>query len=264
MCIMNACQTVPYSLELYTTVCDLTPLICNLTASLICSLTYTTIGYILILSIERFIAICRPLRYVQWYQKSYLIIWGIAPFLVGVPLGVVPLMGWGRYAKSRNETSYCGLDVTSSPENGKSYFLFSMFLVLVLPCVLTTTCYVCIIRDLRMKVNKVMSVYGRRSTMLLETSKDVRQQYISCFLTGLVYGLSWVPYTVFLLLSMRGQLVPVQVEYFAIYMSKSATITSPVVYCLLERQCWNFLAKQFSERLSIKVLPQIKPLPVDV
>ena len=78
---------------------------------------------------------------------------------------------------------------------------------------------------------------------------------ISCLLTALIYFASWVPYSVVCFISYMNKDVPVAVEYVSIYMSKSATISSPIVFCLVERKFRRFLRRHLCNRSKNRVAP---------
>ena len=44
--------------------------------------------------------------------------------------------------------------------------------------------------------------------------------------------------------------VPIQLEHFAIYMSKSATVSSPIVFCLLEKDARKYMSRNLSAIVS--------------
>ena len=57
----------------------------------------------------------------------------------------------------------------------------------------------------------------------------------------MVYFVSWVPYGVVCFMMYYRIHVPTPFEYVAIYTSKSATISSPIIYCLIEKQFYVFV-----------------------
>ena len=103
-----------------------------------------------------------------------------------------------------------------------------------------------------------------QSNISRASSISVREQGLSCFLTGVVYVVSWLPYTVVCFLFYTNTPVTVSFELIAIYLSKSSTISSPVVYCLIERRFRIFVKERLARNATIvqwnKQMSQLNPM----
>jgi len=251
LCATNSLNTIGYSIELHSTIKGaITDEACLTSAFLICFLTYTSVGCLVGLVLERCIAIKYPFTHVVWFSvdarhTSWLVGTVISGFLLAFP----PLVGWGKYGKARKESFYCGFDFGNNGMSAKCYLIFIVFVVLVIPTVLTWTCIVCIIREIRGTANRNKRMFGRNSIISSSSNKNVQHQYRSSVLTGLVFFASWVPYAIVCFMFYYQFHVPHVFEYVGIYMSKSATISSPIIYCLIERRFLEFIRKDQSFQL---------------
>ena len=65
LCVVNCTQCVGYIIELQATIKNvITEESCNAAAFLTCTLTYISVGYFVALTLERYLAITEPFRYV--------------------------------------------------------------------------------------------------------------------------------------------------------------------------------------------------------
>ena len=116
---------------------------CKTSTFLICSLTYTSIGYFVILSIERYVAIVYPFQCKSWFShKNQAICLLLAP-IYGFSIGATPLLGWSSYARPQNNSLYCTFDF--GLKSTKSYFIVAVLLAFVGPVLVIAVCLKCIL-----------------------------------------------------------------------------------------------------------------------
>ena len=253
LCVINCCQSIGYIIELQATIKNvITVEACKVAAFFVCTLTYTSVGYFVALTVERYLAIKEPFRYVTWFGEGRNTWWLAFPPLAAILLGVAPLAGWSRYDKSRIFATYCGFHFDKSQET-RSYFLTVCFCVFVVPLALTGAIYARILCELRHTAQEAKRKYGRNSNISRASEQTVKEQSLSCLMTGLVYMGSWVPYTIVCFQYYYGSEVSLQFEYISIHLSKTSTITSPLIYCLIERRFRVFVR----DRLSIRLQPVV-------
>lgn len=256
LCLINLTPTIGFVIELYAAAREeISDRACAIAAFSVCTCTYSAIGCFVALMFERYTSIVHPFKYVVVFASRVNNFATLAfPLFVGVLLGGAPLVGWGKYGRSRaNSSTYCGFDFEDKSFNHKSYFYATMVFSFLLPLTCTAICFGCIICDLRRSAMSFKRQYGKASTISRDSNKAVHQQYVSSLLTTTIYVVSWVPYAVVCFLFFHDYAVPHSVELFSIYMSKSATVTSPVIFCLIERRVVEFV-RTHSTRGSIITL----------
>ena len=236
LCVVNILQPAGYLIELYSTVNNgITGGACQAAGFTTCMLTYTSIGYFVALTVERYLAIKEPYKYVVWFSEGRNTWWlGGAP-IFGLLLGIGPLAGWGNYGKSRSSATFCCISFDLTIKS-KSYFLFACVFAFVVPVAVTVVCFTRIISELRRKANDMKRKYGRGSSLDLEGRRVVKEQWLACLMTGVVYLGSWVPYASVCFVQLFGGDVGEGTELFSLFLSKSSTISSPIIYCLIERR----------------------------
>ena len=155
------------------------------------------------------------------------IIWLLVPPLVGFTLSVPPMLGWGKYGKTRAESLYCSFDfiAINTGFSERSYFKVVCFVMVVLPLLIMSQSVFRIIRNMR-----------RRSSMSTVAAdiQHLRGQTNVFLFSVVVHFMSWVPYAMFCLLLYYEHHVPLAFEYVAMYLFKSAAVTIPVIYCFME------------------------------
>lgn len=254
LCIMNACQTIAFIVELYGAITGhLTEGACKVEVTIICCFTYTSIGYYVQLAIERVTGIIYPYEFQAWYIENPNTKWLLLPPLAGFLLGLAPLMGWSGYGKHRDHSTYCGIDFGKNDVEAKSYYITIIIVFMIIPIILTSVCFACIIIILWRKVSQDKLQYGKVSPLTRDSLKSVVGQSISYILIAMLYMASWVPYIVVCFYFYSEVVVSHTLEYVAIYMAKSSTISSAVIYCLIEKPFRKFAGDH---------MPRLRPLAV--
>ena len=222
--------------------------LCKTSTFLICSLTYTSIGYFVVLSIERYVAIVYPFQYKSWFSHNNQIICLLLAPLYGFSMGAAPLLGWSGYAKSQNNSLYCTFDFELKSTN--SYFIIAILLAFIGPVLVIVACVKCIIVELKCKLSRTQLKFGEKSAITVESSKAVAGHTLFSFLTGLIFIASWLPYSVVCFMYFTDHNVSDELETVAKYLSKSSTISSTIVHCLIEKRFRCFLTEWFRTKIS--------------
>ena len=220
---------------------------CKIASFFVCSLTYTSIGLFVILAIERYVAIIHPFKYNPCFSRKNSSAWLLVAPVYGFSIAVIPLFGWSGYARPHNNSHYCTFDFQI--QSTKSYFIFTSIIVFVGPILLTAICFGLILVELRRTALETQRIYGKRSHITVQSSKAVIEQSLSLVFTGFVYFGCWTPYSVVCCYYFADQTVSFKVENIAKLMSKSSTISSTVVYCLIERRFRSFMQKEVTTKM---------------
>ena len=100
-----------------------------------------------------------------------------------------------------------------------------------------------ILREIRRTASMFSYKLGHNSRLSRDSVRTAHGQYLSTLLITSTYLLSWMPYACVCFMFYFHQYVPVKFEMFAIFTSKSATVTSPIIFCLIEKPFRKFLKK---------------------
>ena len=168
LCFTNTLQTIGYTIGLYAVIANhISRTACLFSAFLLCSLTYSSIGYLVSLTLERYIAIKYPYKYLLWmYPSTKAWIWLLLPSLIGPVVGVAPILGWGRYGQSRETNKYCGFDFLDDSAGAKSYLVFVVVGVLVVPISITVVCFANILLELQRTASVNRRMFGKGKFMI--------------------------------------------------------------------------------------------------
>lgn len=243
LCLINLLQLSAFCLELYLVLHDgIGDTACIASAFLVCFCTYTAIGCFLMLMLERYTAILYPFKYVIWTMRTKTkISCFLIPPVYGLFLSGAPLLGWGGYGHSTPNSTYCAFDFKGRSMSDRSFFFFVVALSFGLPLVISAVCFGRIIVELRRTAWTVKRQYGRASSISRDSHKSTNEQCISSLLTSLVYIASWLPYSIVLFFFFYKKHVSIAFEYTAIYLAKSSVVTSPIVFCLIEKRVRSFI-----------------------
>ena len=88
--------------------------------------------------------------------------------------------------------------------------------------------------------------YGKHSQLFCQGRTIVKEQWLACLMTGVVYVASWLPYGYVCTSMFFGGVVTEITECVVIFLSKSSTISSPIVYCMVETKFRNYVKEQFA------------------
>ena len=88
--------------------------------------------------------------------------------------------------------------------------------------------------------------YGKHSQLFCQGRTIVKEQWLACLMTGVVYVASWLPYGYVCTSMFFGGVVTEITECVVIFLSKSSTISSPIVYCMVETKFRNYVKEQFT------------------
>jgi len=168
----------------------------------------------------------------------------VFPIIYGLILGSAPLFGWGKYGRSRPNSTYCAYDFKEKTHNDESFFYTCIVLTFGIPLIVTAICFAHIIVILHRTAYVFARKFGRSSSLSRDSRKSVHDNCISSLCTGLIYFASWVPYACVCFYFFYEEEVSLNFELLSIYLSKSSTISSPVVFCLVEKRVRKFIRRE--------------------
>ena len=238
LCSVNLAQALCYCTELSSAIQGsvLSHIQCELQAFVICSLTYASIYYFIVLAVERFTSIKKPTKHTIWFKsRRRRIGYIILPLFIGVLIGIGPLFGWSAYGKARLASTYCGFDFKKRGWGTIFYFVTVIVLAFLIPVMITGACFGYILNELHRRRLSNIKEFGRNSIISVSSSRLFRGQSLSLVLITTVYFVSWIPYVLVCCRFYFESPVDQTVEYIAIYMAKSATVSSPIIYCIIEK-----------------------------
>ena len=151
-------------------------------------------------------------------------------------------------------STYCSYQFESI--NDRSFFILGVVCSFVIPFAIVSICFAKIIKELRRTTEKYALRYGKSSNNSLYSTKAVKDQEIYSILSGVVYSVSWILYSIVCFLFFFNQHVPMAFEYFSMVMSKSSTISSLVLFCLIEKSFRKYVKRKPRENVLSKCLHQ--------
>ena len=246
LCVFNLCQIAGYSIELQAAVRGvITVASCQIQAFIICFCTYSNIGLFVSLTIERYISISYPFSCRGWYKrKTISALFLLLPACIGLVLGAPPLIGWGRYERPRNTSTYCTYRFKNFSD--RSFYIIAVLGGFIIPTAIASICFSKIIKELRRAASNFRLRYGRRSVITRQSCKRAKGEEVYSVVIGIIYAISWLPYAVVCFLCFCNQYVPLGLEYFAICMCKSSTVSSAILFCLIERPFCKYVKRKES------------------
>lgn len=256
-CVSNLWQTIGYIIELHFAVNrQITTGVCEAAAFILCFCTYTTIGCFMTLTIERYLSILYPFFYrIVFERKGVSLLSVLIPTLYGFVFAVAPLFGWGRYGPSRINSTYCAFDFKNKTLLDESFFLTVINLAFVLPICVTAICFGRILCELKRATFVARRQFGNKSMIARDSNKSVYDQSITSLLTVLIYVISWAPYAIVCFLFYNNKVVSFSLEYFAIFMAKSSTVTSPFVFCIIEKRVRRNIQQMTWKNVFVPMVP---------
>ena len=258
LCTINLFQALGgYSIELHAAFTGgIKSIECQIQGFIVCLCTYSNIGLFVSLTIHKYLIIIYPFQSDRWLKGRFIpASFLIVPLITGFILGTPPLLGWGKYWKPRNESFYCSYVFENMTD--RAFFLSAVVCGFAIPAVLASICLKRIVKELRRATYKYRRRYGKSSSISADSSKRVQEQELHSVLTGVVYFLSWSPYCTITLLLFFQQHVPKELEYFSICMCKSSTVSSALLFCLIEKRARQYIKEKVSLVESAVMSPSI-------
>lgn len=244
LCISNLIQVlIGYTTELDTAYTGrFNETACKMEAFIIGFCTYAAIAHFVLLSIERYISIVTPYRADHHFKKGWIkCTFLLVAWVHGIVFALPPLFGWNSYVRTRPDSNYCSLAFQDRSVTSLAYFYVVLIFSFVLPITLMSVLFLFIIIDLRKASKRAAHRSGRSSVASRCSQRNVYTQGITLLLIILLYLLSWLPYVVICFCLFYDIRVSRLTEYFAACLVKSSTTTSPIVFCLVEKQFWTLI-----------------------
>lgn len=210
--------------------------------------SYSAIIHYVLLSLERYVSIVRPYTAAQWFKRYWVKrLFLTIGWLYGLLWAIPPLFGLHSYAKIQTNSIQCTLVYAKRSSTAATVYYYGIFvLALFVPGTVMILFYVLIIAELRKAKKKAVHRSGRLSVVSIASGKNITiQKIIVCSLLTL-YMISWLPFT---LISLFHYNVTMTIECLAIYLAKSSTIWSPLIFCVLEKKFCNYLCYNHRDSL---------------
>uniref|UniRef100_A0A3B3YLC8 G-protein coupled receptors family 1 profile domain-containing protein n=1 Tax=Poecilia mexicana TaxID=48701 RepID=A0A3B3YLC8_9TELE len=203
---------------------------------------------LLAISIERYLAITRPLQTMQWGSKRRTIFVIFLIWFYSLAWSLAPLVGWSSYIPEGLMTS-CTWDYVTYTTANRSYTMMLCCFVFFIPLGIIFFCYLRMFLSIR-KTGRAVERLGTqvRKTTLIQ-QKSIRSEWKLAkiaFVVIVVYVLSWSPYACVTLISWAGYaniLSPYSKAVPAV-IAKASTIYNPIIYAIIHNKYRMTLAEK--------------------
>ncbi|XP_008416722.1 melanopsin-A-like [Poecilia reticulata] len=203
---------------------------------------------LLAISIERYLAITRPLQTMHWGSKRKTIFAIFLIWFYSLAWSLAPLVGWSSYIPEGLMTS-CTWDYVTYTAANRSYTMMLCCFVFFIPLGIISFCYLRMFLSIR-KTGRAVERLGTqvRKTTLIQ-QKSIRSEWKLAkiaFVVIVVYVLSWSPYACVTLISWAGYakiLSPYSKAVPAV-IAKASTIYNPIIYAIIHNKYRMTLAEK--------------------
>ncbi|XP_067377554.1 opsin 4xb [Channa argus] len=203
---------------------------------------------LLAISIDRYLAITKPLQSIHWSSKRRTTLAIILVWLYSLAWSLAPLVGWSSYIPEGLMTS-CTWDYVSYTLANRSYTMALCCFVFFIPLAVIFYCYLLMFLAIRKTSREVerLGTHVRKSTLMHQ--KSIRSEWKLAkiaFVVIVVYVLSWSPYACVTLISWAGHanmLSPYSKTVPAI-IAKASTIYNPFIYAIIHNKYRMTLAEK--------------------
>lgn len=216
---------------------------CQATAFLYYTLAIIALETLSLISLDRFYAIVRPLRYRMLITapraKLMLSISWVWASVFTIPCAVLGWFQYGRYE------SMCTYNFSGSGDQWKLrvmvYCAVTILLCIVVPFSVLLVCYVRIFRVVKLQSNRVVpqvnpAIAG--SNVRFKRNVGIYKGCRIIVLVVLLFLLSWTPFSITRLIktiSWNHEMVPAGVDTFSTILSFLSAATNPILYGLCRK-----------------------------
>ncbi|KAK2837194.1 hypothetical protein Q5P01_014406 [Channa striata] len=203
---------------------------------------------LLAISIDRYLAITKPLQSIHWSSKRRTTLAIVMVWLYSLAWSLAPLVGWSSYIPEGLMTS-CTWDYVTYTTANRSYTMMLCCFVFFIPLGIIFYCYLLMFWAIRKTSREVdrLGTHVRKSTLIQQ--KSIRSEWKLAkiaFVVIVVYVLSWSPYACVTLISWAGHanlLSPYSKTVPAI-IAKASTIYNPFIYAIIHNKYRMTLAEK--------------------
>ena len=208
----------------------------------------SSIFHLLLLSLERFIAIVHPFQVSILLQPCYLYLSLLFGWLLVFTITSMPLIGWSRYNEEGIGTS-CSVDLFPTTTNGISYTIFIIIIGYVIPLSITVGFNIGFLKEVQRIINRGKrrrAGYGGADRAMTKAERELmKQMCLQVVALVATFNISWLPYAVTVVLSLiRGK--PFESRYIASvpsYFAKSYTVYDPLIFFILNKKFRSMLKR---------------------
>lgn len=208
----------------------------------------SSIFHLLLLSLERFIAIVHPFQVSILLQPCYLYLSLLFVWLLVFAITSLPLIGWSRYSEEGIGTS-CSVDLSPTSINGISYTIFIIIIGYVIPLLITVCFNIGFLREVQRIINRGKRRrvgYGGADRAMTKAERELMKQ-MCLQVVALVasFNISWLPYAIIVVLSLiRGKpFENRQIASIPSYFAKSYTVYDPLIFFILNKKFRSMLKR---------------------
>uniref|UniRef100_A0A8C2B8B8 Opsin 4xb n=1 Tax=Cyprinus carpio TaxID=7962 RepID=A0A8C2B8B8_CYPCA len=164
----------------------------------------TSMINLLVISVDRYLVITKPLQTIQWNSKrrtsqAILCIW-----IYSLAWSLAPLIGWSSYIPEGLMTS-CTWDYVSPSPTNKSYTMMLCCFVFFIPLAIIVYCYLFMFLSVRKASRDLERLSTQKSSFVKQQS--MRSEWKLAKIAAVVivvYVLSWAPYACVTLIAWAG------------------------------------------------------------
>ncbi|XP_042579105.1 melanopsin-A-like [Cyprinus carpio] len=201
---------------------------------------------LLVISVDRYLVITKPLQTIQWNSKrrtsqAILCIW-----IYSLAWSLAPLIGWSSYIPEGLMTS-CTWDYVSPSPANKSYTMMLCCFVFFIPLAIIVYCYLFMFLSVRKASRDLERLSTQKSSFVKQQS--MRSEWKLAKIAAVVivvYVLSWAPYACVTLIAWAGHaniLTPYSKTLPAV-IAKSSAIYNPFIYAIVHTKYRATLAEK--------------------
>ncbi|ESP00148.1 hypothetical protein LOTGIDRAFT_173452 [Lottia gigantea] len=212
--------------------------LCNFYGFTCYSATLANMSTFVVISLYRYIVICRPERVSHMLtnsniRKAICGVWMYALFWA-----TLPLVGWGGYNLEPYKTS-CSLDWTNTSINSKTYIICVSLFVLMIPLMIMIIAYSAIICQTKTHISSLTSSgevnnlpidHAQHGVQVVSDIENRISKIVS--VTIILYVISWMPYAIFSLMSTWGVIFDPNFTVIPIMLAKTQCAYTPLIYII--------------------------------
>ena len=201
----------------------------------------SSISHLLLLSVERYIAVVHPFQANTLLQHSHVYIGIVLSWLVTFTIASLPLFGWSRYQIEGIRTS-CSVEIFPTSMNGISYNIFIFIIGYAVPISIITYMNTRFLQEVKRLINR-----GKRNgdgagkqDYAMRKREDALMKQMCLQVVALVtsFNISWLPYAIVMFIgTIRGKpFENPQISSIPSYFAKSYTLYDPIIFFVVNKK----------------------------
>ena len=200
----------------------------------------SSIYHLLLLSLERFIAVVYPFHVSNLLRSRYVYRSIIFGWILIIAIASLPLFGWSKYTEEGIGTS-CSVNLFPASANGISYNVFIVVIGYAMPISSILYFNVKFLKEVQRIINRgrKQGYNLRRGCFAMKKAERLAMKQMSLQVAALVasFNICWLPYAVIVMVGLfRGK--PFENKRIASipsYFAKSYTVYDPIIFFILNK-----------------------------